>query len=129
MDTRDITWRLAQLASLAFQERYVIGGTKDKHVLDVELLEDVDALQYMLRLQANVPPLTDDQRAALEDLFSYIDANSEEALSAQTRQEAAALIRESDIWITLRTKAAFALTLFGLSPDMPISEIERLTQQ
>lgn len=120
MNIDNMTWRLAQLASLPFRERYVIGGTSDEYFLGVELLKDVDALQYIARRPENEAALTDAQRGALEDLFAYIEAHSGDALSAQSRDEQAIMIRESAIWKTLRAKAAAALQCFlACRSDVP----------
>jgi hypothetical protein len=96
--------------------------------LDVELLENLNGLQYIVGRPENEAALTDAQRGALEDLFAYIDAYSGEALSAQSRDEAAILIRESVVWKTLRAKAATALQLFGLPAIRSVEEIVRLSE-
>jgi hypothetical protein len=128
MEVSNITWRLAQLASLPFQERYVIGGTPDEYVLDVELLENVDGLKYMIRRPENEAVLTAAQRDGLETLFAYIETCSGEALARRSRDEGAMLIRESEVWKTLRAKAAVALQLFGLSAEMSVEDIDRLSE-
>ena len=97
MDSGDIVWRIAQLASLPFQERYFIGGTTNECVLSSELLENVDAIQYKVG-RGNEANLTDAQRLALQDLFVYIDQHSGEALGAKSRNAEAILIRESSVW-------------------------------
>jgi hypothetical protein len=127
MDTEDIIWRLAALASLPYQERYVIGGSKEEYAVDTELLEDVDGLQYLLKKPANKDRITDEQRAALHELFMLIDQRSGEALDRSTREESAKLIRDSEVWNALRAKASAALSLFGVSvEDMSAEEIARL---
>jgi len=128
MNINDVTWRLAQLSSLPFQERYVIGGTPNEYVVDVELLENVDGLKYIVRRPENEGILTEAQRGALEELFAHVEMHSGDALSARSRDEATILIRENEIWKTLRAKAASALQLFGLSPEMSIEEINRLSK-
>lgn len=127
MNAEDITWKLAQLASLPFQERYVIGGTADEYVLDTELLENVDGLKYLVRRPENRVVVTEDQMAALEELFFYIENNSGEVLSGKSREECASLIRESTVWKELRAKAKYALQLFGISVDqMSAEDVDRL---
>jgi hypothetical protein len=122
----DAIWRLAQLASLSFQERYVIGGTRDEHILDVDLLEEVLVLKYRVHRPENEAALTDTQRGALEDLWAYIEALSDDALSAESRDKWEILIREGTVWKTLRAKAAAALKLFGLPAEISVEEVERL---
>lgn len=124
MNLQLITRPLAELASLSFQERYVIDGTIDRHVLDVELLENVEGLQSLVRQPEHQAELDEAQRSALEDLFSYLEAHSGEALAASSREESATLIRESQVWSTLRAKAAAALRAFGTSPDLMLEKVE-----
>ena len=129
MDADDIAWRLAQLASLPFQERYVIGGNVDEYVLDVELLENVDSLKYLVRRPEHRHVLTNDQMVALEDIFLFIENRSGEALSARSREEGALLIRESSVWKDLRAKSTYALHLFGIAIDnMSAEEIANLSE-
>jgi hypothetical protein len=128
MNVDDIVWRLAQLASLPFQERYVIGGTADEYVLAEEILENVDGLKFLTRRPGNEPTLTDVQKDALDSLFACVETHSGEALSARSGNQAAILIRESEIWNMLREKAALALMSFGLSADMSVEEIDKLSE-
>lgn len=124
-----IVSKLARLASLPFQERWVIGGNIDEYVRDDELLEDVDSLQYLLALPENRVAVSDVQMAALSDLISCISANSGEALAANSREEAADLMRHSVIWNTLRTKAANTLELFGMSiSNLSVDDIDRMSE-
>lgn len=127
MDTNDIIWRLAQLASLPFQERYVIDGTVDEYVLDTELLENVDGLKYQIRRPENINILNAEQSRALEDLIAYIENHSDQALSGKSREECALLIRESNVWRDMRNMANNALQTFGICVDlMSASEIDQL---
>lgn len=116
MISKNIIWRLASLASLPYQERYVLSGTQDEYIVDVELLEDVDALQYLLSRPENRSQITDEQMKALEDLFTYIDANSTKAVSEVHS------LKESEVWNTLRAKASTSLDLFGVSVDEMTAE-------
>jgi hypothetical protein len=120
--------RLARLSSLSYQERYVIGGSPDEYVIDVELLEDVDGLKYLVRRPEERAKFTNAQLATLEDLFDYIEAHSGEALSGKSREDAAVLIRGSDVWNEMRAKAASALEAFGVSADLTVAEIDRMSE-
>jgi len=128
MNTEDITWRLAELSSLPFQERYVIGGTADEYIIVTELLENIDGLKYLVRRPEERVQFTNAQLAMLEDLFDYIEAHSGEALSGKSREDAAALIRGSDVWNEMRAKAASALEAFGVSADLTVAEIDRMSE-
>jgi hypothetical protein len=122
MNIEDIVWRLAQLASLPFQERYVIQADSEGYLLDSELLENVDSLKFLLRRSEHKHLVTNDQLSALEDLFLCIEKESGDALSANSREQGAFLIRESDVWKELRQKATYALTLFGVAIEKMSAE-------
>lgn len=128
MNVEDITWRLAQLSSLPFQERYVIDGTADEYIIDTELLENIDGLKYLVRRPEEREKFTNAQLAALEDLFDYVEARSGEALSGKSREETATLIRGSDVWNEMRAKAASALEAFGFSAHLTVEEIDRMSE-
>ena len=120
--------RLARLSSLLYQERYVIGGTPNEYVLDVELLEDVEGLKYLVRRPEERATFTNAQLATLEELFDYLEAHSGEALSGKSREDTAALIRGSDVWHEMRAKAASALEALGVSADLTVEEIDRMNE-
>lgn len=123
----DIAWRLAQLASLPFQERYVINGTADEYILDTELLENVDGIKYLIRQPDQRSSLSQEQLAALNDLGDYLEAHSGDALSGEQVEERAAMIRGSEVWTTLRAKSALALEAFGIPPSMSVEDIDKLS--
>lgn len=128
MNSDDIVWRLAQLASLPYQERYVINGSPSEYVLDSELLENVDGLKFYFRRPENQGALVGDQADAVDKVISYIEAHSDEALSGDSREARSLLIRESEVWTTLRRLAAHALSQFGLAVDeLSIEDIDRLS--
>ena len=107
----------------------MLGGTVNKYIVETELLEDVDGLKYLLARPENRHVVNDTQMAALKDLFLYIEDHSGEALAgAKTKTEMEALIRESEVWKTLRAKSANILQLFGLSGEMSVEEVERLSE-
>ena len=128
MKVNDIVWRLAELASLPFQERYVIGATAEEYLLATELLENVDSLQYLVSRPENAYLLNADQLAALDELFKCIDEHSGEALSGASDDATAELIRSGTVWKMLRIKASSALSTFGLSATMTVEEIDKLSE-
>lgn len=95
MPRTEIIWRLAQLASLPYQERYVIGGTAEEYVLDTELIENVDAIRFQLNGNAALS-LTEAQSSALTDLLHYIETHSEEALADVSCEKQAERIRSGE---------------------------------
>jgi hypothetical protein len=125
----DIIWRLAQLASLPYQERYIISATVDEYILAVELLENVQGLKYLV-LRPEHQGLTDNnQLSSLVDLIQYIEVVSGEALSAKSPEENVTLIRDSSAWKTLRAKAAETLWLFGIDiNELTTEKIDLLSE-
>jgi hypothetical protein len=128
MTINDIIVPLARLASLSFQERYVIGGTAEEYVIPDDLLEDVDSFRFRIDRPENRNLLDIVQRAALEDLFRYIDEHSGEALEVETREAFANKLRHSVIWTELRRRAGAILALFGASPDPTADDVNRMTR-
>jgi hypothetical protein len=108
---------LARLASLPYQQRYIIGGTVETYVLPEELVEDVDGLILRSKYPDNIVLFTGAQMAALDALSSLIDEISGEALSFSLSADVAEKIRSSPIWAELRLRAAIALELFGAVID------------
>lgn len=129
MNSDDVIWRLAQLASLPYQERYVIEGNPSEYVLDSELLENVDGLKFYFQRPENQGVLASAQAEAINQLISYIEAHSNEALSGDSRAARSLLIRESEVWATLRRLASLALSHFGVAIDeLSIEDIDRLSR-
>jgi hypothetical protein len=128
MTINDIIVPLARLASLSFQERYVIGGTAEEYFIPEELLEDVDSFRFRIDRPENWNLLDVAQRAALEDLCRYIDEHSGEALEVETREAFAHELRHGVVWTELRRRASAILALFGASPDPTADDVNRMTQ-
>jgi hypothetical protein len=127
MTLEDVIRRLAALGSLAYQERYVMGGTALMYVVPEDILEDVDGLQALLQRPENRRLISKLQMVALDDLFSAIAEMSGDALSAETREKGFALIRNSEAWRALRARSNKALRLFGVNPDeLTAEDVARL---
>ena len=82
MDKSDIVWRLACLASLPYQERYVIGGTVDEYATSSDLLADVEALRDLIHRPEHARVTNAEQLGLLDDLIAYIDAQAHEELGS-----------------------------------------------
>jgi hypothetical protein len=129
MDRKDVIWRLACLASLPYQERYVLNGSEELYVTESELIQDIEGIRYVLERPGGLGFLNSGQMQALRELFSYIQLHSAEALAgAQTKAEMEALIKDSQVWKGLRSKAESALKEFGVSVEMTIEDIEDLAR-
>jgi len=128
MNTADVIWRVAQLSSLPFQERYVIGGTSDEYIIPEELFENVEVLKYSLSKPSECADFTASQLTCLKALIDYIETVSGEALSGNSREDTVFLIRRSNVWNEMRSKAAFTLNAFGVSAELTVEEIDRMSE-
>jgi hypothetical protein len=126
MKVEDIRICLAPLASLSYQERWINGGDKDRYVLASEMLEDLFRVQEQLRIPGFFQgEITIAQRAHLDGLFDYMNQHVDEALAGRSQTEQAQLIRDSEVWRTMRERAADALRVFGF-PEISKEELEEL---
>lgn len=129
MDRPDILWRVAQMASWPFQERFIVNATSDEYVLDTEVIENVDAIRYSLNNTENEASLSAAERSALDNLLGAVTSHSTAALENASREEAIRNIKSGDAWETLRLSAADTLEAFGVDRNPSIEEIERLEEQ
>jgi hypothetical protein len=126
MTRSDILWRIAQMASWPFQERFVIHGTADEYVLDTEIVENVDAIRYALDRGDSGLSLTSDERKALDHLLAAVRAYGSDALTNEQGKDGALKMKDGSAWRKLRATASDALAAFGVSRDPTLAEIENL---
>lgn len=123
----DVVWRLAQLASLPFQERYCVNGTANEYFLDHELLQDVDVLEVLIDRPENSDVLNVDQQQAVRRLLDIVAEKADSALPSQRDRS---FVRDSRVWCELRDAAELALKPFGISAaNMSAEEINRLNEE
>ena len=121
----ELVTALARLASLPYQQRYIIGGTADTYVLPEELLEDVDGLVLRAKRAENSAQFSDAQMCALDALATFIDEHSGKALGFSSPEDAADKILNGATWSELRSKASAALAEFGRQIDtISVEEID-----
>src|SRR5215813_1058902 len=114
----ELVTALARLASLPYQQRYIIGGTTDTYVLPEELLEDVDGLVRRARRAENSTQVSDARMWALDALIRFIDEHSDEALvECSSREEFFDKILNGATWFELRSKTSAAFAEFGVLPQ------------
>ena len=128
MDGDDLVWRLAQLASLPYQERYVFGGTKDSYRLSSELIEDITFVWVPLLngdLSKSIGP---NQLSSVRLLLDFIDENVDELLAARSQEDNIHYVRDSFAWHEIRKHAMSALSLIGYHDlNLSADEVRRLS--
>lgn len=128
MGKGDVIWRLAQLASLEYQSRYIMGGTKEEYRLTSELLQDVFDIDRIISLAAFRTELSRFQLDALQDLHCFLDQNFDAAMAGDTREEHYKNIRHGTAWEHLRAKASTVLSLLGVDPHhLSVDDIDQLS--
>lgn len=103
-----------------------MNGTKERYVLDRELIEDVDALRHSIDRPENLQVLTSHQRQRVWELLNFLDQIDPTLPCWQSHEETAEI--ETDLgWIKLRESANAALRTFGLdAASLSIEQIEEL---
>jgi hypothetical protein len=95
--------RLAPLASLTVQERYVLRGTAKAYVLPEEILEDAFAVVRLVRgAKPEANDLSAEARRAVLALLPLLEA--ERSAHDEKPSESASLLRSSE-WVELRAQA------------------------
>ncbi|MEM8918714.1 MAG: hypothetical protein AAGE37_07615 [Pseudomonadota bacterium] len=112
---------LATLASLEYQERYVIGGTEQEHVAIDDLIDDfLASVDWM-----NTQIMSESDRNALNDFAQFLDKNRDGALAAKSFAEVKPLMRNSQIWMDIRLRASEAMSLLDLDwHHIPVEELD-----
>lgn len=115
--------KVAAQASLPYQERWIIGGTRDGYILADDVLEGVSSLGDCIDQEA----LSVGQSAALHDLIDFVGRRGAEALSAQTPEDQRRLVLGSEVWKTMREKAALVLSTYNVTIEtMSLAEASEL---
>jgi len=131
----EIYWRVGSISSLPFQEKYVIGGTKDCYIREDELINDVYELEKMIRIRPvrdwiyeNQIEVSTEQRLALRKLLERLDQIvSDQTNRGETSRETwANWIRNDPAWISLRRSALYVLKCFDIDPELSVHEIDAL---
>jgi hypothetical protein len=126
LNFQHVVAQIASLASLPYQERYIVNGTKDEYLLSSELLEDVSSLRYSFDRAENRSVLTDAQRVSLGALIQLIDEVYKYLPEWKSHAQTAEIASDST-WQTIRVAANDTLKEFGLDADhLSIEDIDRL---
>ena len=106
-----IPQRLAPLASLAAQRRWIVNGTPDEYLVPEQLLEDaLDAARFarMPHVRSGLPP---GLLPALEQLAELAGCVGVEGTSNET------LVESDPAWVAVREQSRVCLAVVGF--DLP----------
>jgi hypothetical protein len=102
-----ITERLAHLASLDIQRRFIIHATRDEYLLPEELLEDASAVVQQIRMQPQT--ISALAVAAILALQPLLDA----VVLPPDRNDLHHLVEDDSAWRAAREQAARCLDILG----------------
>ena len=106
-----ISKRLAPLASLAAQRRYIVQATRDEYLVPEELLNDADDVVKQVRTMPAVrDALPTSAVQAFLDLDGLLDAADSAAQSAQSSEQ---LVERDAAWRAVREHVARCLDMVG----------------
>ncbi len=109
---------LARLASIRYQEEYVIGGTSDEYAVPEDIIEEVASLCKMATRDQHRSTFSSAELARLDDLGKAIVENGKTIFSPHSNLDANSLIYHCQEWAELRRGAANCLTEFGINVDI-----------
>ena len=106
-----ISKRLAPLASLAAQRRYIVRGARDEYLVPSELLNDADDVVRQVRtMPAARDGLSAEAVQAILALDSLLDAADRSVESAASGEE---LVERNPAWQAVREHVARCLDIMG----------------
>ena len=106
-----VSKRLAPLASLAAQRRYIVHATRDEYLVPEELLHDADDVIRQVRTMPAVrDALPVSAVQAFLDLDGLLDAADGAAQSAQSSEQ---LVEHDAAWRAVREHVARCLDMVG----------------
>ena len=106
---------LARLASVKYQETYILNATQDEYALPEDIVEDVASLCALAGQDHYRSSFTDVQLSMLNKMVEAIKEHAKPLFSGSGRLEANTLIHENRDWMTLRKKADECLVVFGIN--------------
>ena len=106
-----ISKRLAPLASLAAQRRYIVQATRDEYLVPEELLKDAhDVIRLVRTMPAARDALSASAVQTILDLDGMLDAADGAAQSAQSTEQ---LVERDAAWRAVREHVTRCLDMVG----------------
>ncbi len=106
---------LARLASVKYQEMYILGATRDNYALPEDIVEDVASLCSLANRDQYRSKFTVEQLFMLNKMAEAVRKHGKPLFGGSVRLDASALIHRSEDWVTLRQVASECLAVFGTS--------------
>lgn len=106
---------IATLASLEYQEKYVIGGTVGDSISIDDLIHDFFSSAEWAKSKANSHKFLPSHLVAIEELYSFLQTVRDDALDANSFEEVGLLMRDRPVWSEIRNRATSTLSLLGIS--------------
>ena len=127
-DHASVVLAIATLASREMQVRYVAEGDASEYLLANEILQDAVSSKYWIDDPRHAGFLTENERAALDDVLTAIDRNIDAALAPETFEAMGEAIRNGAAWKALRAEASRACIVYGLPAHPSIADCEALEE-
>lgn len=121
----DLFNNIATLASMEYQERYVIGGTAAEFLAIDDLVHDFLGSAEWAKHPANSHKFVSAHLEAIDDLYNFLRSVCREALDAKSHAEVGPLMREQPVWDEIRNRSTTTLSLLGVSiAHIPVEELD-----
>lgn len=106
--------RLRRLASITYQRKYIIGGTKDEYVLPDELLETTEDLVKLILSKPTSSEYFSERELSCLVAMQAILKHEGDKLPFDGSVSNEDLIENDTAWAAIRSTAQQCLRLFGL---------------
>lgn len=103
---------LARLASIEYQEAYIVRATADEYTLPEDLVEDVASLCALATRNQYSDKFSADELSKLSEMSELIRKYGKSLFDESTRMDVRALIYKSKNWAALRNGAVQCLSVF-----------------
>jgi len=116
---------LARLASLPYQEAFIVNGTTEEYVTPEDVIDEASNVCGMAYKGEQL--LNESQKEAINRLIEALNVRGRELWSDPLPIEPSALVHSDENWIALRSSARNALIAFGIDVDaLPAERIDSL---
>lgn len=117
---------LARLASVEYQDAYILRATQDVYVLPEDIVEDVSSLCGLANRPQYQSKFTAEQLSLLDGMVETVKRHGAPLFAGSSGLDADTLIRESKDWALLRQAASECLVAFGINVEsLPPEKIDQ----
>ena len=105
---------LTRLASVPYQDAYIVGGTTDSYALPEDIVEEVASLCTLADKDQYGNQFDPRQQSALTALLETIRSNGPAIFARGKSPSAKDLIHSNQRWAAMRSEAGRCLLAFGI---------------